>query len=531
MKKATYIWAITLIIAGLMTTSAVSIPTERSEETTLVRELDLTSSYLTAEATKITMTEKKSDNVASIGDGSIIIYDTEYDDYHPTVAVDSSDRFFAGFELTTDNTDYYPDFWYSLDGGVTWEEAGYFVESLGSEYPDADSNEHGFYATFGASIDNPGGLWLVVGSDLSNIGGYVWPFGNSGINDFRYPGISCFTHPNEDWNWGGQGLIGYNGYQGNDADGCAFVFYQTDETGYATVGWMVDGGVPLGDCVHADFAIDEVTRESYAVYDQEVDPDLIVRKDNFITHQFIGGYGVGDGVTNVMNPSIEANNDTIIVVADSDDDVVCFYSSNGFTSVQQSTVESDAAYPEVILSPDGTFVCSYIKDGVLYTETSADGATWDDQEVVADNQVNDELQAHDLAKGVDGVYGIWEDNRSEDLDIYFAEVTTDIEVPILDIISIAGGLGVTATIKNIGTGAATDVELSLRVTGGILGLINKNESATVASLAIDEETTISTGMVLGLGAVEIVATVTCAEGSSDEETTDGTQIIIFTKVN
>ncbi|GAJ17198.1 unnamed protein product, partial [marine sediment metagenome] len=45
-------------------------------------------------------------------------------------------------------------------------------------------------------------------------------------------------------------------------------------------------------------AIDEVTTMSYAVYDQEINPDLIVRKDNFMTHQFIGGYNVGDGITN-----------------------------------------------------------------------------------------------------------------------------------------------------------------------------------------------------------------------------------------
>ena len=529
MKKATYIWAITLIIAGLMTTSAVSIHPESSEETTLVRELDLSVGYLTAEATKITMIEKF-DNVASINDGSTLIYDTEYDDYHPTVAGDSSDRLFAAFEITQDEIDYFPDFWYSLDGGVTWDEAGYFTESIGAEYPDADSNDHGFYATFGASTDDPGGLWLVDGSDISNIGGYVWPFGNSNINDFRHPGISCFTHPTEDWNWGGQGLIGYNGYDVFDVDGCAFIFYQTDAAGYATVGWMIDGSNALGNCVHADFAIDEITRNSYAVYDQEINPELIVRKDNFMTHQYVGAYDVSDGVNNVMNPSIEANDNTIIVVADSDDDVVCFYSSNGFTTAQQSTVESNASFPEVMLSPDGTFVCSYIKDGVLYTETSADGAVWADPEAVADNQVNDEFASHDLAKGLTGVFGVWEDNRSADLDIYFANVTADIEVPILEITSIVGGIGVTATVKNTGTGAATDVELTLTVTGGILGRINKNASATAASLAIDGELSVSSGIIFGLGAVEIVATATCAEGSSDDETVDGKQLIIFTKI-
>ncbi|GAI24516.1 unnamed protein product, partial [marine sediment metagenome] len=268
---------------------------------------------------------------------STIICDTEYDDYHPTVAGDSSDRFFAAFEVTIDETDYHPDFWYSLDGGTTWDEAGYFAETLGAEYPDADSNEHGFYATFGESINYPGRLCLVDASDLSNIVGYMWHLGSAGINDFRYPGISCFTHPNDDWNWGGQAFIAYHGHQGNNVDGCAYIFYSTSET-IGAVEWMMSGGDVIGNCVHADFAIDEVTIKSYAVYDQEVNPDLIVRKDNFMTHNFISAYGVGDG-TNVMNPSIEANNDIVIIVADSGGDVVCFYSSNGFSSAQQSTVE------------------------------------------------------------------------------------------------------------------------------------------------------------------------------------------------
>lgn len=516
------------VVLALVLPGAVAFAND--EKTSLVRELDMSASYLTAQATKITMAEKF-DNVASIGDGSTIIYDTEYDDYHPTVAGDSSGRFFAAFELTMDETDYFPDFWYSLDGGVTWDEAGYFTESIGAQYSDADSNEHGFYATFGASTDDIGGLWLVDGSDISNIGGYVWPFGNNGINDFRHPGISCFTHPSEAWNWGGQGLIGYNGYQGNNVDGCAFIFYQTDAAGYATVGWMIDGSVPLGNCVHADFAIDEVTKESYAVYDQEVDPNLIVRKDNFMTHAFVSGSDIGDGVTNIMNPSIEANNDVVIIVADSDDVVVCFYSSNGFASVQQSTVEADAAFPEVILSPDGTFVCSYIKDGVLYTETSADGAVWADPEAVADNQVNDEFASHDLAKGVMGVFGIWEDTRSTDIDIYFADVIS-VEVPILEITSIVGGLGVSATVKNTGTAATMNVTWSISVTGGLLGFINKTVDGTIASLAVDEESDpLKTGIFFGLGKIVVEVTATCDEGASDEEIATGTQIIIFTRIS
>ena len=530
MKKTTFIWAITLVIAGLMITSAVSIPAERSEEKSLVRELDLEVAYLTAKATKIDMTEKKSDNVASIYD-STIIYDSEYDDFHPTVAGDSSGRFFAGFELTMDETDYYPDFWYSLDGGETWTEAGYFTISLNAQYPDADSNEVGFYGTFAAPPDTPAVTMLVDASDLTAITGYSVDWSAHGITDFVYvPGISCYTFEGEEsWNHGGSAKTCYNNYNGADIVDCPVINYPMPGDSVA-IGWLT--GAPR--CINADFAIDEMTDYSYAVYDSSDDPNLLVRKDNFAVrnadgfHSNIGSYSVGAG-DDLQNPSIDINDNIGVIVAEAVGDVVCFYTSNGFGAVQQSTVEAGAAHPEVMLAPDGTFVCSYIKDGVLYSEKSVDGATWDSQEQIADSEVNDGLQTHDLAKGVDGVYGVWEDIRSADIDIFFAKVT-GVEVPILDIISIEGGIGVTATIKNIGTGAATDVELSLTVTGGILGFINKNASATVASLAIDEETTISSGIIFGLGAVDIVVTATCAEGSTDEETVDGTQIIIFTRI-
>lgn len=528
--KKTYIWAITLVIAGLLMTSAVGISAEISEkETSLVRELDVSAMYLSAQATRIEV-KRTTENFAPIGDGSTIIYDTDYDDYHPTIAGDTSGRFFAGFELTSDEIDYYPDFWYSLDNGVTWEEAGYFAESLGAEYPDADANEHGFYATFSAPPATPGMTWVVDASDLSNIAGYTVDWSPYDVYDFEYPGISCYTFEGEDWNEGGSAKTCYFNYNGADVSGCPAINYAMPGDSVA-LSWIPG----VSDYVHADFAIDEATDMSYAVYDNSVGANLLVRKDNFAIrdgdgfHQNAGNFDVGDSVTDIQNPSIEANDDIIIIVAEAAGNVVCYYSANGMVTVQESTVEAGAAFPEVMLAPDGTYVCSYIKDGVIYSETSADGATWGDQEVVADNEVNDRFQSHDLGKGVTGVFGVWEDIRNADIDIYFAEVF-GVEVPILEIISIAGGIGVTATIKNTGTAAATDVQLGITVTGGVLNLINKNASDTVASLAIDEEVTIKSGLIFGLGAIDIEVTATCAEGASATKTDTGKVLIIFTTV-
>jgi len=529
-RKKTYVWAITLVIAGLLITGALSVPAARFEEkTSLVREIEMTAVSLSQKATKITMTEKLTDDVSPLFD-SYIVYDTEYDDYHPTVACDMSNTFFAGMELTTDEVDWVPDFWYSLDNGVTWEEAGYFAESLGAEYPDADSNSVGFYATFSAPPASPGETWVVDASDLNAITGYTVDWSSYNLYDFVYPGISCYDFEGEPWNEGGSAKTGYMGYNSADIDGCPYVNYAMPGDSVA-IGWLNNAE----NYLHADFAIDEITDMSYAVYDNTVEANLLVRKDNFAVrdadgfHAYVGAYDVGDGVNQVQNPSIEANDNNILIVAEVDGDVVCYYSSNGMTSVMQSTVEEDAAFPEIMLNPEGSFVCSYIKGGVIYSEKSDDGATWAEPEVVADNQVNDRFGAHDLGKSVDGVHAVWEDTRNTDLDVYFATVAIA-EVPILEITSVVGGLGVTATIKNTGTDAATNVVSEVTVTGGILGLIDKNASATEASLGVDGETTVGTGILFGLGAITIAVTTMCDEGSSDSATVDETQIIIFSSV-
>jgi len=510
--------------------SVVGVPaTEKTSA--IIREIDNSACSISAEMSEMVSAEKPSE-MAMLD--STIIYDSEYDDFHPTVAGDSDGRFFAGFELTMDGTEYYPDFWYSLDGSI-WVEGGSFAESLGSEYPDADSNDNGFYFTLGPSDFNGGEQWLGIAEDLSNILAIIWDWSPSGFDDFEYMSISCYTRPGEPWNPGGLAGTGYNGNSGNDLDGNPFIFYQISGGSMGTISWLPG----VEHCYHTDFAIDEVTEMSYAVYDNTVDVNLIVRKDNFGAwdgqgyHPYVSGWYVGDGETNLMNPSIEANDNTVVLVAEEDDgDIVCFYSNNGFASVQRSTVVASAMYPEVKMLFEGAiFVCSYVKDGAVYAKMSEDGgATWKDEAKVEDSEVESEYGAHDLGKAKEGIYAIWEDNRGSDIDIYFGQALV-VTAPELDIISIEGGLGVKATIKNIGDAAATNVKLNISVIGGLLGFIDKTAESTIPSLAVDAESVLNTGIFFGLGKIVIEVTTTCDEGFSDSETETGMQIIIFTRIS
>jgi hypothetical protein len=79
-------------------------------------------------------------------------------------------------------------------------------------------------------------------------------------------------------------------------------------------------------------------------------------------------------------------------------------------------------------------------------------------------------------------------------------------------------------INNTGDGDAVKEPVSITVTGGLLGLINKTVTKEV-DLKAGESTEIQTGMIFGLGSINIAVTT-----PNDDETKTGTQIIIFTLV-
>ena len=103
--------------------------------------------------------------------------------------------------------------------------------------------------------------------------------------------------------------------------------------------------------------------------------------------------------------------------------------------------------------------------------------------------------------------------------------------PAFEIISITGGMGVSIEFENVGNGSATNVDWNIKVTGGILNLINVNKGSIISSMAYGAKETVKTGIFLGLGKISIEFTVDCDEEASVDEGAAGTQIIIFTKIS
>ncbi len=118
------------------------------------------------------------------------------------------------------------------------------------------------------------------------------------------------------------------------------------------------------------------------------------------------------------------------------------------------------------------------------------------------------------------------DDLINDLDIFYKYKLGE-PGPHLEIHSISGGFGVSTEIKNIGDTEATNVEWTLKVTGGIFGQINKEKIGSQHILGIDKELIVRSGIIFGLGKISVIVTVICDNSPSNYEQVSGTQILFF----
>jgi len=463
--------------------------------------------------------------------------------YHPTVANDLLGNVVLGFE------DDSPNVWFtaSLDGGQTWinNAAGWNIPEP-PELPDVDSCGDGRF--IGGMVPHPDAsdgseLYKVVISDPGLIpDGYncpYWPFETTGDGYTNFDSIAVAGYtaeaPEENtWAYGGHAITGDHG--GDSGDDTIFFSYQFDNTGYAWIyRWTGINGAE--DCTHD---IDPGNLYSYAAwnFDNEGVLDVYVSIIDFgtwvpVPPSYQQHPDVDDLVIETSGNDtyidISALNDNVIVVSERDGDAVAYYSTNGMSSVNEASIATGASNPRIVHTDDLTAMCVFVKSGrdgtVYYSETEDGGATWSVPEELTSDPVAEDFQRADVC-GFGAAY------ESDDI-IYFEPIGGGPPpMPILEITSIVGGLGVIATIKNTGNAAATNVTWSISVTGGLLGFINKTVEDTIASLAVDEESDpLKTGIFFGLGEITVEVTVTCDEGVSDEEIATGTQIIIFTRIS
>ena len=457
--------------------------------------------------------------------------------YHPIIASDSLGNVVLGFE------DDSPNVWFtaSLDGGRTWTDnaAGWQIPEP-PELPDIDSCGDGRF--IGGMVPHPDAsdgseLYNVVISDPGLIpDGYSCPYWEwwdvgDGFTNFDSIAVAGYTSddPGENtWAYGGHAITGDHG--GDGGDDTIFFSYQFNSEGWAWIySWTGINGAE--NCAHD---IDSGNLYSYAAwnFDNNGILDVYVNIVDFGTWQPYGEYvihpDVGDLTIETSGNDtyidISSLNDNIIIVSERDGDAVAYYSTNGMSSVDEASIATGASNPRIVHTDDNEATCIFVKNGengtVYYSQTEDGGATWSTPEELTSDPVAEDFQRADVCS-----FGVA--YESDDTSYFEPLGGGD---PILDIIDIKGGLGVSADITNIGTANATNVTWTITVTGGILDFINKSKSDVLPSLAVDATETVKSGILFGFGPIVVTVTVECNEGSSDIENANGWQIIVFTSI-
>jgi hypothetical protein len=93
-------------------------------------------------------------------------------------------------------------------------------------------------------------------------------------------------------------------------------------------------------------------------------------------------------------------------------------------------------------------------------------------------------------------------------------------MPVLEIGSITGGVGVKTSVKNTGAVDATKVVWTISLDGKTI-FLGKESTATIPGIAVDAERAIKAGFILGFGKTNIDVSVTCDEGATATATASG----------
>lgn len=507
-KKQIGIWAISIVVIGLMiSVSATSVvQTSEDKERITINWNVATHHSISTKATTIekqVIINENSNNALSV---------PLFEGKHPTIAAGGSAVMVGFDDLENQGT------WFSAssDGGQSWSDGSGWDFGT-TEYPSIDYWAGSrFIGTMAPDYYTSGHVILVDFLDATDPGtwlGASWDWEDYDFYDFENVNFACHDGSLEEWRLGFWTLNGYVGYNEYDLNNAPLVQYSLEDD-YARISWY-----SVENCTNPASDLDKEEQMHYAIWQYyngsaglnnifiridpaDYDPD---------GHNASGGEIIT--LENNENMDICARNDNVIIVSESGNDVICYYSADGFDTFDTALVVSSASKPRITAIGDNEAVCSFVKNGNLYVSTTENGgATWSEPSLVSDGPVYDGYHESDISE-VGAAY------TGTDDFIYIGGAR-----PIITIDSVSGGFGVTVNVKNIGGEDGVDIPYSIIAAGGLLSMINKTTEGTI-SINAGSSGTISLPMIIGLGTVTIEINVGTAS-----ETIYGTQLIVYTKM-
>jgi len=518
-KKTIYLETITFVIVGLLITSTASIIAYEPEikENTVITQIYKTN-IKPADQTYSKPVENKIIYTHPLGTVGINLFPG----ITPAIS-NSLSSMVVGFNSLDLENVYFSG---SSDAGGTWTDGAGWALPEPPELPDVDGCGDGrFIGTMLPNgLDEDGSsMYKVYISDASTPDGYTcssWSWSDVGAGYTNFIDIACAgytsTDPTENtWTYGAHSMIGDHGTGG---DQTPLFSYQSTEAGSAWIYRFQSTPGLYNDGTSTSIDIDQSTLYGYAIYNYDHNGTM----DLFLFIMDFGYWNTSldppqhdnnwaldiDTPGNDNNLDISALSDNVIIVSERDGDIIAYHADDPLNNdFSETTIITGAQKPRIAHYGENKAVCEYIQSGVAYSTLTEDGgATWSTPEVVAEE---DSIQSTDVCPAGSAY-------ESDDI-IYYEPM--DFKQPIIQIQSVSGGIGVSAVIKNVGTGAAENVEWSI-ITDGTVFI--GGEKSGQFTLDPNETVTIKTGLMIGFGPISSKITV-----GSATKTASGTLLLFF----
>lgn len=311
----------------------------------------------------------------------------------------------------------------SDDDGANWTGCCW-VELSGAIYPSVEywGSNIDFYGTFvpPTSFQNGGAFFAIkIGDQMDP---ETWEIGWAATAAFGWNTMKMVDIASDDgqqsWNWGFESAVINRDHISGDLYDVPVIYGWEDASGS---GYLSFYDNDYDSCRTTAADIDHTTGKSYAVYDRynstEDQYQLLIRQDyfyNWLDSTDGANKCFVDPDQHIRYPVIAAHNSKLLLVAavyhddfPNDHDIVCWYTDDGdVDSLNDLSVIAgtgdDENYPQVEHVSGNTFVCTYVKNNVLYaTRTGDAGATWTEAERVSTTSelVVEEYRTSDIADG------------------------------------------------------------------------------------------------------------------------------------
>ncbi|RLF64360.1 MAG: hypothetical protein DRN33_02340 [Thermoplasmata archaeon] len=441
----------------------------------------------------------------------------EDDEFHPTIA--SAD----GSMLSL-----YEDYVSLMDGniiiassqdGQTWTDEGYLdLPDMRETYPSLDIV--GGKRAIGTFVADPRDTiyYYLDFADISdvatmNVAGYDW--GSSGYTNVQMAsaaGYGLASKPTQYFN----GIFSYNcDVEASQTEDHSLTFqFLADEEGYASLiywyGWDVDLFNLSTDIDQSNgmayWVMEGYNESDYSTYGIEalycyIDPSL--GGDWWNTDY--GEFWIDDA----FHPDVAAAGGRVYIVAEQvelgyNHNIICAYSSNKgdtWTIVPIANTGDQETNPAIFAYPGGSATCVFMKgDDLYFSHTTDGGATWTEPEKLSDSpSVVKGFHTADISSGGNVV---WTDSRGSSTDIYYDNA--GVPGALLSVQSISGGFGVSATVTNVGSEDANNVDWTISFDGPVF--IGKEKTGTV-TVPAGGEATVKSGLIFGVGKATITVNV------------------------